>query len=172
MDLIGMRPLNLIIGIVITLGLAILFGWSQEYAKGRKALKICVWTGAILFLFVVMCFAPFDVGPASWSDVADGIMPDGYMRHSVETSISVDKDWIVGETKECKSYPLIPAIASHLNDPKEAGYAAASFHCDDGPTHMVTVNLYGRMNQPEHRIAYWHCTREAQAFTCRQTGAE
>jgi hypothetical protein len=168
-----MLPLNVVLMVVITLGLALLLGWSQEYAKGRKALKICVWTGVILFLVCVRLFLPDSgIGPASWADVADGIMPDGYVRHSVETSISVEENWIVGETKACKSYPLIPEIANHLNDPKEPGYAAASFHCDDGPPHTVTVNLYGHLNQPEHRTAYWRCTRDPEAFTCRQTGAE
>jgi hypothetical protein len=164
-----MRPLNAVLMVVITLGLALLVAWTDEK---RRSTKIWVWTGAILVLIVVRWFAPVYGGPASWDDVADWIMPDGYIRHSVETSISVQDNWIVGETKACKSYPLIPEIASHLNHPTEPGYAAAPFNCDNGPTHTVTVNLYGRLNQPEHRTAYWRCTRDPAAFTCRQTGAE
>jgi hypothetical protein len=165
-----MRPLNAVLMIVITLGLAILLGWTHDK---RRTTKIGVWTGAVLlFLFVRVFVADSDIGPASWADVADWIIPDGYSRHSVETSISVQDNWIVGETKACKSYPLIPEIARHLNDPKGPSYAAASFHCDDGPLHTVTVNLYGHLNQPEHRTAYWRCTREPDAFTCRETGAD
>jgi hypothetical protein len=102
--------------------------------------------------------------------MADWIMPDGYARHSVETSISAQQNWIVGETKACSSFPLRDMEAYRLG--KEPGYIAASINCDDGPMHTVTVNLYGRLNQPEHRIAYWNCTRESEGFTCRQTGAE
>jgi hypothetical protein len=138
-----MRPLNLVLGIVIALGLLILLGWTQVYAEKRRALKICVWTGAILTLLVVRWFAPFDVGPASWDDMADWIMPDGYARHSVETSISAQQNWIVGETKACSSFPLRDMEAYRLG--KEPGYIAASINCDDGPMHTVTVNLYGRL---------------------------
>jgi uncharacterized membrane protein len=159
--------------VVIALGLAILLGWSQVYAEKRRALKICVWTGAILFLIFVRVFLPDSgIGPASWADVYDWIMPDGYSRHSVETSISAQENWFVGEIKDCYSSPLISEIANHLNNRKEPGYVASSINCDDGPKHMVTVTLYGRLNQPEHRTAYWRCTRESEGFTCRQTGAE
>ena len=166
-DLIGMRPLNLVLFIVITLCLAILLGWTQNK---HKATKISVWTGTILILLVVRWFAPFDIGPASWADVTDWIMPDGYAQHSVETSISVGEHWIVGETKECSSSPLRYDAAYRLG--KEPGFVAASIKCDEGPMHMVTVNLYGRLSQPKDRIAYWRCTRESEGFTCRQTGAE
>jgi hypothetical protein len=74
-----MRPLNVVLMVVIALGLAILLGWSQVYAEKRRALKICVWTGAILFLIFVRVFLPDSgIGPASWADVYDWIMPDGY----------------------------------------------------------------------------------------------
>jgi hypothetical protein len=165
-----MSPLNAVLWGVITLGLAFLLGWSQEYAKGRKMLKIGVWTGAILVLIVVRWFAPFDFGPSSWADVADWIMPDGYARHSVETLITVQGDWIVGEAKDCSSLPLNFKAARLIGE--EPGYVALGLNCDDGPRHSVKTTLYGRLNQPEHRIAYWRCTRKSEGFTCRQTGSE
>ena len=111
-----------------------------------------------------------EIGPASWADVADWIRPDGYAQHSVETSISAQQNWFVGETKECSSFPLRDPEAYRLGE--EPGYMTASVHCDDGPVHTVTVSFYGRLVQPEHKIAYWRCTRESQGFTCRQTGAD
>ena len=166
-----MRPLNVIFGIVITLGLAILLGWAEVYAEKRRALKIYIWTGAILVLLVVRFFMPDSgIGPASRADVADGTMPDGYAKHSVETSISAQENWFVGETKECASAALDLRTAQHLG--KEPGYVASSITCDKGPEHRVTLKLYGRLNQPEHFLIHWHCTRESDGFTCRQTGAD
>ncbi len=164
----GMRPINFALMVVLTLGLLFLLGWTQQ--SKRRSVKIRGWIGAILLLFIVRWFAPLDIGPATWADVADDIMPDGYAGHSVETAVSVDEHWIVGETKACKSYPYIPQIATFLK--KGLGYAADSLNCDDGPMHMVKATLYGRLNQPEHRIVYWNCTRNPENFTCRQTGAE
>jgi hypothetical protein len=162
-----MRPFNYIFGMVLLFGSAILLGFTHEK---RKATKVWTWVGVVLVLMLVRGFMPDDIGPASWSGVYDWIMPDGYAQHSVETAISVDEHWIVGETKACKSYPYIPQSASFFR--KGIGYAADSLNCDDGPMHMVKATLYGRLNQPEHRIAYWLCTRGTEVFTCRQTGAE
>lgn len=127
--------------------------------------------GTALILILLGAFIPdAKIEPPSWADVADWILPDGYSRHSVETWVSVGDDWIVGETKACKSYPLIPVAAHYFRE--ESGNAVGSFLCDDGPKHKVKVTLYGRLNQPEHRTAYWDCTRNPETFTCRQTGAE
>ena len=162
-----MRPLNVIIGIAITLGLVILLGWTHDK---RRATKICAWGGAVLTLLVVRWFAPFDIGPASWADVSDWIMPDGYAEHTVETSISAQPNWLVGETKECYSAILDPSTAYHLG--RESGYVASSIECDDGPHHDMQVKIYGRLEQPENKpFAIWNCTHNADGFTCRQTGA-
>jgi len=154
--------------VAVTVGLSILLGWTQQ--DQRRSIKIRGWIAAILICLVVRWFAPFDVGPTSWGGVYDWIMPDGYAEHSVETAISVDEHWIVGETKTCKSFPLDFRIAPQLG--KEPGDAVGSFHCDGGPMHTVTVKVYGRINQPEHATAYWRCIRDPEVFTCRQTGAE
>ena len=158
--------------VIVAVGLLALLVWSQEYALKRRKLKIFVWTGAIFLILLWIFFSDSlaTAGPASWVDVYDGVMPEGYSRHSVETWVSADENWIVGETKECKSYPLIPVGARYFG--REPGDASGSFLCGDGPKHRVSVNFYGRLNQPEHKTAYWDCTRNPESFTCRQTGAE
>ena len=173
-----MRPLNLVFQIVVWVGGLMALGmWHYRYGEKPWVKRWWVKVGAILgFFFLLNPFVIFsdalleEIGPASWADVYDGIVPDGYAQHTVETSISVQQNWFVGETKECSSFPLPEIEASRLG--KEWGYVAASINCDDGPMHTVTVNLYGRLNQPEDRIAYWRCTREPEGFACRQTGAE
>jgi hypothetical protein len=165
-----MRPLSLVLMVVIMFWLALLLGLS-EFVKRWK--YVCLWIGTIFMLLLWIAFSDSlaTIGPASWADVEDDWnAPVGYSQHSVETSISMDGNWIVGETKECKSYPLSPMVAKFVGD--EPGYAAGYFHCDDGPTHKLKVTFYGRYNQPEHQVAYWNCTRESDKFTCRQTGAE
>ena len=168
-----MRPLTLILLVVALIVGSIVWTWGEpRYRRQRRWAKVCIW---IVGFFSVLVFLGIlavssDSGPANWADVADGIMPDGYARHSVETSVSAQQNWIVGEIKECSSLPLRDMEAYRLG--KEPGYIAASINCDDGPMHTVTVNLYGRLSQPEDRIAYWRCTRESEGFTCRQTGAE
>lgn len=146
-----------LLGILMMIVIALLLGWTHKNVKS-PTLYACVWIGSILLLLA------FRFELFHWTPVLS------YIPHSVETSISVDENWIVGETKECKSYPLISRVAPHLG--KEPGYAAGSLHCDDGPMHTVRVTFYGRLNQPEHKIAYWQCTRNPEAFTCRQTRAE
>jgi hypothetical protein len=94
----------------------------------------------------------------------------GYIQHSVETSISAKQEWLVGEMKDCLSFPLTPknASVSHQQD----GYVGDSLTCDDGPFHRITVKLYGQLEQPGRKVVTWHCTRESEGFTCRQTGAD
>jgi len=163
-----MRPFNVFLMIVITIGLVALLVWTQEK---RKSTQIWVWVGTALILTIAKAFSPDDIGPSSWADVADWIMPDGYVQHSVETSISMQDDWIIGETKECVSAALDFRTAQHLGE--EPGYVAPSIACDNkGTEHSVTVKLYRRLNQPEHFLVYWRCTRESESFICRQTGAD
>lgn len=162
-----MRPFNYILGMVLIFGSVILLDLVH---KRRKAVKISAWSGIALFFIVAILIADADIGPTSWGGVYDWIMPDGYSRHSVETAISVDENWIVGETKKCESYPHIPQSATFFR--KGIGYAADSLNCDDGQMHIVKATLYGRLNQPEHVVAYWRCVRDSETFTCHQTGAE
>ena len=164
-----MRPLPIILMILACVVWIIAAGWLSFTGKKERLVKAIFWPGLLLSTLFIRDFAD-DVGPLSWADVADWISPEGYAHHSVDASISVQQNWLVGETKECNSVVLDSSLAQQLG--KEPGYVAEWIKCDDGPKHTITVNLYGRLNQPEHRIAYWRCTREAEGFTCRQTGAE
>jgi len=161
------RPFNVALMIAVIIGLLALLVWTQEK---RKSTQIWVWVVTALILILMRAFLPDSIGPASWADVADWIMPDGYVPHSVESLITVQDNWIIGEAKDCSSSPL-NFKAARLID-QEPGYVALGFNCDDGPLHSIKVTLYGHLNQPEHKIAYWRCTRESEGFTCRQTGAE
>jgi hypothetical protein len=172
-----MRPLNLVFQIVIWFGGLIALGMLHDrYAEKPWIRRWWVKVGAIpvALLLLLFVFLSDDllkgIGPATWPDAVDWIISNGYVPHSIETVISVDQNWINGETKSCKSYLRIPQSATFFR--KGFGYVGDSFYCDDGPMHRVNVTLYGRLNQPEHTIAYWQCTRNAESFTCRQVGAE
>jgi hypothetical protein len=141
-----------IIGFLVLFALALLLGWTEQNVKSPAA-SASVGIGAILLLLLM----------GGWGDFH-------YIPHTVETSISAQSNWLVGEMKDCYSEPLDPASAFLLH--REPGYVAESFNCDDGPKHTMTIKFYGRLNQPEHRIAYWRCTRKSEEFICRQTGAE
>lgn len=169
----SMRPLNLIFLIVAWGGGLVALGWAiDRYGGKRLWVKLCIGLFTLLCLALLVFFNDFlkEVGPASWADVADQIMPDGYAMHSVETLITVQDNWLIGEAKDCSSSPLSFKVARLIDE--EPGYVALGFNCDDGPRHSIKVTLYGHLNQPDHKIAYWRCTRESEGFTCRQTGAE
>jgi hypothetical protein len=94
----------------------------------------------------------------------------GYAQHSVETTITAQQNWLVGEVKDCYSNVLDSKTATQLG--KEDGYVATFINCDNGPAHTIKVTLYGQLNQPEHNLIRWRCTRETDDFTCRQTGTD
>lgn len=41
-----MRPMNVVVTVIVTLGLAFLCAWSKEYARRRSALRVCAWAAA------------------------------------------------------------------------------------------------------------------------------
>jgi hypothetical protein len=92
----------------------------------------------------------------------------GYIAHTVEATITVDQNWLAGETKECSSQVLDSKSAEYLG--KEPGYVASFFHCDDGPGHTIKVVFNGTEIQPDYTVTFWRCTREPDDFTCLQTG--
>jgi hypothetical protein len=94
----------------------------------------------------------------------------GYVPHSIETSITAQPNWLVGETKECFSPILDAKTAAQLG--KETGDPASLIYCDDGPEHIIKVTVFGNLEQLGHKTATWRCTREADSFTCRQIGAK
>jgi hypothetical protein len=86
---------------------------------------------------------------------------DGYISHTVETVITAQNNWFVGESKECTS-PI-----------RETPFTYVS--CDGGPEHQVRITFYGREKQGGN-VAVWNCKRNDvsfmndNAFTCKQTG--
>lgn len=84
----------------------------------------------------------------------------GWISHHEDSLITAQDNWFVGESKDCTSYPHKPE-----------GDATLRVHCDSGPEHHVNVTFYGRVEQPEYHWATWRCTRNAESFTCKQTGA-
>jgi hypothetical protein len=60
----------------------------------------------------------------------------GFISHTVETGITAQQNWFVGETKYCSSFPTPPEFAS---PDSPAGFALNSVRCDDGPSHQVKI---------------------------------
>jgi hypothetical protein len=94
----------------------------------------------------------------------------GWISHEESTTISARADWLVGESKECWSVPIDSDGAGLTG--KEIGYAMNGVFCDDGPQHKMKVTFYGRVDQPDHKLAKWRCTKSYLGFTCFQIGAE
>ena len=86
----------------------------------------------------------------------------GYISHNVETVITAQGNWFVGESKECTS-PIVGANPFTY------------ISCDGGPEHKVKIQFYGRDKQGG-KAAIWNCKRNDMsymndnAFTCKQTG--
>jgi hypothetical protein len=93
----------------------------------------------------------------------------GWIPHSEDSVITAQTNWFVGETKECRSYPLDAQSAKAMN--KSAGDAVYQIKCDEGPEHKVSIEFYGKKVQPENALAIWNCTRKESTFLCKQSGA-
>jgi hypothetical protein len=99
----------------------------------------------------------------------------GWISHQEDTIITARSDWLVGESKVCRSITLNHAEAFRLS--KETGYTMSYISCDDGPEHKMRVTFYGLKLQG-NRIINWRCTRgdtsflNNNAFTCYQTGTQ
>lgn len=52
----------------------------------------------------------------------------------------------------------------------KVGYAVGYFTCDDGPAHEISVEVWGRKEQPEYGTVVWKCTRQTDKFVCLETG--
>jgi hypothetical protein len=119
---------------------------------------IILWSSGI-FLVIILAAAAYSAADES-----------GYISHSVETSISAQENWLIGEAKECTS-PVLNAKTAHYIG-QEDGYVAVFVTCDNGPQHAIKVTFYGQLNQPDHKLITWRCTRESEGFTCKQKGSE
>ncbi len=123
----------------------------------------CLWAICVLALLIWG-------GDELWESSAS------WISHREETLITVNADWLVGESKDCWSIALDSQSAVRLG--KETGYAMYSVNCGDGPQHSIKVNFYGREIQGEGRLIKWRCEREQpsfwnyNSFTCYETGTE
>jgi hypothetical protein len=112
--------------------------------------------------FVVLALA--FLGYCAWL-VADA---SGWIPHRVDSAITAQENWFVGETKECISDPLDEQTAKAVN--KSVGSVVEHINCDDGPEHKVRIMFWGQKKQKDIAWATWSCTRESSSFTCKQTG--
>jgi len=111
----------------------------------------------------------FYLGIANDPIVPQDLDSTGYFSHKIQTTITAQDSWIVGESKDCMSYPLNAEAARNAG--KEQGYAFSNVDCDNGPGHNMLVTFWGSKDQPGKYAALWNCTRTADAFVCKQTAA-
>jgi hypothetical protein len=122
----------------------------------NRSFEVLGWWILLCIIGVVV------VNGYGWLDSA------GWISHRVETAITSESSWIVGESKTCGSSPANYAGATAFG--KRVGSTFAYVTCDDGPAHTITVTFWGRELQPDATIAIWKCTRLSGSFVCRQTG--
>jgi hypothetical protein len=132
----------------------------------RKRADRVLWTLGML----VVCGVMAAVVAGRWALINQGIT-----SHEADTLITAQSDWLPGESKDCRSEALDANAAAALH--REQGYALYAIVCDDGPTHSMKVEFYGKAVQPEYRTVLWRCTRNKDSllgsdteFTCKQTG--
>ena len=110
-------------------------------------------------LLLVICAAA--IAYALWVKL-DNI---GMVSHTRECMLSIGRDWLIGESKDCASDP-----SSQGN-----GDATVQVMCgrDGNPSpHRLNVEFWGRVLQPENKLALWKCSRKGEGeFVCLQTGA-
>ena len=144
-------------------------GWHDIRARALVALVML----AFLFLFNWAFYAilPDPKEPSFWitADIDRGLDSAGLIPHRVQSSITAQSDWMVGEIKTCQTFPLDPMSAKQYG--KNEGYAFQNVQCDSGPTHNMRIEFWGASNQSVNTVAEWNCTRTAESFVCRQTGA-
>jgi hypothetical protein len=92
----------------------------------------------------------------------------GWIPHRVDSAITAEENWFVGETKECISDSLDEQTAKAWNKP--VGSVVEHVNCDDGPEHHVRITFWGQKEQKDIAWARWSCRRESSSFTCKQTG--
>jgi hypothetical protein len=78
----------------------------------------------------------------------------GWASHDVETTITAEANWLVGEIKTCNSYI------------GQDGGAFDRIDCGKGSDRRMKITFYGRSKQPEYEIVTWKCTRTPNSFTC------
>jgi hypothetical protein len=117
-------------------------------------MRIVDWIWLIPILAVLLAIV--SVGRAyRWLDSY------GVLSHRKEASLTASGDWFVGESKTCTSSP-----SNGLNG--KSADALSFLACDNGPQRQVSVEFWGRQDQPEYLVVRWKCTREESGFTCAE----
>jgi hypothetical protein len=93
----------------------------------------------------------------------------GYISHKVESTITADSNWMVGESRTCISKPLDSTSARVLQKPVD--YALWGLNCGGGDFRKITIKFWGSAVQSGKKAAYWNCVRTSDSFTCKQTEA-
>jgi hypothetical protein len=125
------------------------FKMSEATASSENTATGCFWMVFLILLAVGWCGYLF-------------LDSFGWVSHEVDSAISAESNWFVGESKECSTFTL-----------DKTGFALANVNCDNGPMHSVKIKFFGRKEQPEYASIQWKCTREAEGFTCfEQSGVK
>ena len=144
-------------------------GWHDIGAKAIVALVML--TFLFLFNWAFYAILPDPKEPSFWitADLDRGLDSAGLIPHRVQSSITAQADWMVGEIKTCQTFPLDPMSAKQYG--RNEGYAFQNVQCDSGPTHNMRIEFWGASNQSGKTVAKWNCTRTVESFVCKQTGA-
>ena len=78
------------------------------------------------------------------------------MSHEVESTITAEPNWLVGEIKTCDSFDPEGALST-------GSTAARALGVSD---RRMKITFYGREKQPEYEVVTWNCTRTQNSFTC------
>ena len=111
----------------------------------------------LLLIAALLCWATYK-----------GLDSVGWIPHRVDSAITAQENWFVGEAKQCISDSLDEQTAKVWNKPD--GSVVEHVNCDDGPEHHVRITFWGQRKQKGIAWATWSCTRESSSFTCKQTG--
>jgi hypothetical protein len=120
---------------------------------------------AVFMVAILLVYYIFSSDPK----VPKEIDSTGYVSHKVESTITADPNWIIGESRTCISNPLDSLNAKELNKP--FAYALWGLQCGDGDWHRITITFWGSAVQVGKKAAYWNCVRTSDSFTCKQTTA-
>lgn len=114
-------------------------------------------------LIAVAAVIALGIGGYNWMDEA------GYISHTVETTITAEPGWLVGESKTCVTNPLSAEDARFYKTKR--GDVTHTVSCDNGPYHQIKVTFWGRTERTDERAKdngiTWKCTKNSDSFTCR-----
>jgi hypothetical protein len=144
-------------------------GWHDIGAKAIVALVML--TFLFLFNWAFYAILPDPKEPSFWitADIDRSLDSAGLIPHRVQSSITAQADWMIGEIKSCQTFPLDPTSAKQYGN--QVGYAFLNLQCDSGPTRNMRIEFWGASNQSGKTVAKWNCTRTVESFVCKQTGA-